>query len=90
MHSVTKQARIPVSIPPMNDPPIAADSLATDVATFRLLQALSVADVSLMGHWVINLNGWFWSVMTGLVDASSHTWSMSMSVLAVMFPSLLE
>ena len=57
MHSVTKQARIPVSTPPMNDPPITADSLAASIATFRLLQAPSVADVSLTGHWVINLKG---------------------------------
>ena len=62
MHSVTKQARIPVSTPPMNDPPIiGAESFATCVAAsekgfrVRLRQTSTVADDSLMRHWVINL-----------------------------------
>ena len=61
MHSVTKQARIPVNTPPMNDPPIAAESFATCVAAsgfrVRFSQTSTVADVNLVGHWVINLKG---------------------------------
>ena len=93
MHSVTTQVSTPVNTPPKNEPPIiVADSLAaeSDVATLRLLQAPSVADVSLTGHWEIRLKDWFWRVMTGLVDVSSHTWSLSISVLAVTLPSLSE
>ena len=63
MHTVAKQVRIPVSTPPMNEPPTAADTLqldailATDAATgFRLRQTFTVANVSLTGHWVIKLN----------------------------------
>ena len=56
MHSVTKQARIPVSTPPMNDPPIAAGTFASDFKV-RLRQMSTVASVSLTGHWEINLNG---------------------------------
>ena len=63
IHTVAKQARIPVSTPPMKEPPTAADTLqlavhlSTDAATdFRLRQAFTVADVSLTGHWVIKLN----------------------------------
>ena len=62
MNSVTKQAMIPVSTPPMNDPPIiGAESFATCVAAsekgfrVRLRQASTVADDSLTGHWLINL-----------------------------------
>ena len=66
MHSVTKQAMIPVSTPPMNDPPIiSAESFATCVAAsqagfefrVRFWQTSTVADDSLAGHWLINLKG---------------------------------
>ena len=56
MHSVIKQARIPVSTPPMNDPPIAAGTFTSGFKV-RLRQISTVADVSLTGHWEINLNG---------------------------------
>ncbi len=59
MHSVTKQAVIPITTPPMNDPPIAADPFATSAATsdfcVRFWQTSTVAGTSLEGHWVINL-----------------------------------
>ena len=56
MHSVTKQARIPVSTPPMNDPPMAAGTFTSDFKV-RLRQMSTVASVSLTGHGEINLNG---------------------------------
>ena len=88
MHNVTNVARIPISSPPTNDPPMTAISLATGVATFRLRQASTVADVSLTGHWVINLKGCCWSTIIGSVVVSSHTWSISINVLAVMLLEL--
>ena len=64
MNSVIKQAMIPVSTPPMNDPPIiGAESFVTCVAVsekglrVRLWQTSTVADDSLMGHWLISLKG---------------------------------
>ena len=58
MHSVTKQARIPVSTPPMNDPPITAGTFTAESGfKVRLRQMSTVANVSLTGHWEINLNG---------------------------------
>ena len=56
MHSVIKQDRIPVSTPPMNDPPIIAGTFISGFK-IRLRQISAVANVNLTEHWEINLNG---------------------------------
>ena len=95
VHNMMIQVRNPTTIPPTNDPPMApliagpfSSILADDVAI--LVHMFGDAKFTLRGHCVFKLNDCLPSVKIGSVDVNSHTCSMSMSVPAVMFPSLLE